>query len=409
MLKKGKEEIIYLLNKCIEKYEQENGTVLTKNTNRKNYEPLALQLSEISNNLPETSAKFGHQEYEGDTENKEKEYPFRKYDITGGQVRDALMGLVANPRSFLIDTCYIYLYSVGRKAFEQNPLDPELLSEETANLPANSYSLLQDNQRLKTALSHAQKKTTEQRKKTVVLSLIGSLVVVIAFSIILFQHQKQQSIINELKSDFSITPYAIGKAEKNAIEGIWLCYTGSPQARLSDSDRAKKVVLNIAAFKEKNGYFTYKRYGASFNHLGYAQFENNNTVSIHSRLLTLDNKVLSPRHSLLQLDSTRQYLNVISASWNFDVGEKNRVIGIREVYKKIGEGGELEEILNSVENAECKCKIIRWKKPGGEVEEFRLKNSLLDSIKPVTLQLLLNEKSILVKDLEDTLLIKHPR
>ncbi|MEY4127785.1 MAG: hypothetical protein RL737_1974, partial [Bacteroidota bacterium] len=62
MLKKGKEEIIYLLNKCIEKYEQENGTVLTKNTNRKNYEPLALQLSEISNNLPETSAKFGHQE-----------------------------------------------------------------------------------------------------------------------------------------------------------------------------------------------------------------------------------------------------------------------------------------------------------------------------------------------------------
>jgi hypothetical protein len=178
---------------------------------------------------------------------------------------------------------------------------------------------------------------------------------------------------------------------------------------LSDSDRAKKVVLNIAAFKEKNGYFTYKRYGASFNHLGYAQFENNNTVSIHSRLLTLDNKVLSPRHSLLQLDSTRQYLNVISASWNFDVGEKNRVIGIREVYKKIGEGGELEEILNSVENAECKCKIIRWKKPGGEVEEFRLKNSLLDSIKPVTLQMLLNEKSILVKDLEDTLLIKHPR
>jgi len=125
--------------------------------------------------------------------------------------------------------------------------------------------------------------------------------------------------------------------------------------------------------------------------------------------LTLDNKVLSPRHSLLQLDSTRQYLNVISASWNFDVGEKNRVIGIREVYKKIGEGGELEEILNSVENAECKCKIIRWKKPGGEVEEFRLKNSLLDSIKPVTLQMLLNEKSILVKDLEDTLLIKHPR
>jgi hypothetical protein len=40
MLKKGKEEIIYLLNKCIEKYEQENGTVLTKNTNSKTTNPL---------------------------------------------------------------------------------------------------------------------------------------------------------------------------------------------------------------------------------------------------------------------------------------------------------------------------------------------------------------------------------
>jgi len=60
-----------------------------------------------------------------------------------------------------------------------------------------------------------------------------------------------------------------------------------------------------------------------------------------------------------------------------------------------------------VENAECKCKIIRWKKPNGQIEEYRLKNSLLDSIKPVLLQPLLDAQSILVKDLEDTSLIKR--
>jgi len=59
MLKKGKEEIIYLLNKCIEKFESENSTILTKNTNRKNYKPLAIALSEISNNLPLSAEKLG--------------------------------------------------------------------------------------------------------------------------------------------------------------------------------------------------------------------------------------------------------------------------------------------------------------------------------------------------------------
>jgi len=66
----------------------------------------------------------------------------------------------------------------------------------------------------------------------------------------------------------------------------------------------------------------------------------------------------------------------------------------------------LEEILNSVENAECKCKIIRWKQKDGGMQEFRLKNILIDSLSPPILQQLINEKSILVKDLEDTILLK---
>jgi len=128
MLKKGKEEIIYLLNKCIEKFQLETGKSVVQNTNRKNYEELAIMLSEISNQLPNTQEQFGHAHHEPDPQNNKANYPFRKYDITGGQIKDALMGLVANPRSFLVDTCYIYLYNMGRQAFEKNPVDSFLIA-----------------------------------------------------------------------------------------------------------------------------------------------------------------------------------------------------------------------------------------------------------------------------------------
>ena len=111
MLKRGKEEIIYLLNKCIEKFQQETGKSVIQNTNRKNYEALAIQLSEISNLLPATHEAYGHAIYEPDPQFNKANYPFRKYDITGGQIKDALMGLVANPRPFLIDTNIILIYT----------------------------------------------------------------------------------------------------------------------------------------------------------------------------------------------------------------------------------------------------------------------------------------------------------
>ena len=127
ILIKGKEEIIYLLNKAIEKFERETGKEIVQNTNRKNYESLSKTLSEISNQLPDTATVLGHVYYEPDPRKGKAAYPFRKYDITGGQIKDALMGLVANQRPFLVDTCYIYLYIMGRQAFEKNPIDALLI------------------------------------------------------------------------------------------------------------------------------------------------------------------------------------------------------------------------------------------------------------------------------------------
>lgn len=135
-IKSGKEEIIYLLTRVIELYKLKTGQEIVLNTNRKNYESVAIALSEISNQLPSRFEEWGTDQYSPELSPKDKEYPYRKYDITGGQIKDALSGIVANPRPFLIDACYIYLYGMGRKAFEANPTDEHLLekSDEEKNL-----------------------------------------------------------------------------------------------------------------------------------------------------------------------------------------------------------------------------------------------------------------------------------
>ncbi len=117
-LKTGKEEIVCLLTKVLEKYESQTGQSISRNSNRKNYEEVAKTLSHISNELPHTATTLQHEPYSPDYNPRNLEYPFRKYDITGNQIKDAYFNrIVANPRSFLVDACYIYLYGVGKKRF----------------------------------------------------------------------------------------------------------------------------------------------------------------------------------------------------------------------------------------------------------------------------------------------------
>ncbi len=410
MLKKGKEEIIYLLNKSIEKFQLETGKLIIQNTNRKNYEGLAIVLSEISNQLPETYLQFGHIVYEPDSQKNKAEYPFRKYDITGGQIKDALMGLVANPRSFLIDTCYVYLYQMGRQAFELNPVDPLLVSTDTiASLNKDSYSIINENQQLRLQLSTLQKenKRIANEKLKYYRFILIPICIILFIGLLFLSHQQKDvtSNWNTIKADFNLLPYKVTQAEIDSLEGIWLCYTSSPQARISDPNRFHKVVANIVEIKYKNGYFNYYRYGASFNHIGYVQFESPHILSIHSKIKNSKNIVEYPRHSLLSLDSKNNFFDAISASWNFDAGNNKRIIGIREVYTKLGKGGQIEEVLNSPENASCQCKIIHWIQPNKPKETFYLKNILLDSLKDSSLKQLIDERSILLKDPEEGLII----
>jgi hypothetical protein len=125
---KGKSEILILLKKVLEKFEKENEIVISKNSNRKNYEPIARLLSEISNQLPYTSEALKHEKYPIDYNPRKQEYPFRKYDITGNQIKDAYFNqIISNPRSFLVDAFYIYIFVWGLIVFSESPFDEYLL------------------------------------------------------------------------------------------------------------------------------------------------------------------------------------------------------------------------------------------------------------------------------------------
>lgn len=336
-LKSGRDEIVCLLKKVVDKYELTTGHEVIKNTNRKNYEDLGKMLSDISNELPNTAETLQHDTYSIDYNPKKLEFPQRKYDITGGQIKDAYIGIVSNPRPFLVDACYIYLFGIGRKGFEANPRDAALLKESVQSENDKIWHLKQELETLQLQIKHyqqessvlqtdAKKISAKQKNRLLAILMITLTALVFASGGWIYAIKKWQVV----KEDMKILPYQPTKPEIDSLEGIWLCYTGSPQARISDANRYHMVVSNVVDVKYKNGYFTFNRYGASFNHIGYMQFEAPNLVSVHSHVKNYKDSIESPRHSLMLLNADKPYISAISASWNFDIGDRNNIIGIRE-------------------------------------------------------------------------------
>lgn len=400
-LKSGKEEIVYLLSKVIERYESQTGQPVIRNSNRKNYEGVARALSEISNQLPHTAESLRHDPYSPDYNVKQADYPFRKYDVTGNQIKDAYFNqIVSNPRSFLIDACYIYLYGVGRKGFEENPTDESLLKNESG-IDVKPAPVSDESPTLHKPEAEDHQTATMHRNRMpfYLASLFFTL-----FGFAAYKYLSTNSELKTLKQDMKILPYHVTQQEIDSLEGVWLCYTGSPQARSSDPNRYHLVVTNAIDVKYKDGYFTFNRYGASFDHIGYMQFEAPWMVSIHSYVKNDTDSIESPRHSLMRLDKEKTFVPVISASWNFDVGNRNSIIGIREVYIKQGKGGRIEEVINTRENASCHCKIIRWHQPNETIATFYLRNELLDTLSNEPLKKLLDENSILLRQPQDGLI-----
>lgn len=383
-LKSGKDEIEYLLSQVFKKYELETGNKLNLNTNRRNYEDIAKMLSGISNRLPYTAQEFGHSEYPEDRNSSKTEYPYLKYDITGGQIKDAFNGLVAKPRPFLIDACYIYLYGVGRNRFEENVLDPNLVVDEISGQDGDV-------------------KFGSSNKKSFLYVIV---LLLILLGVAVFKWIDTANQMSSLKSDLVITPYQPTQAEIDSLEGVWMVYIGSPQARKSDKNRYHKFVRNIMNVKYKDGYFIFTRYGAGFDHSGYMQYESPDVISIRSYVKGHEDKIEAPRLSLMRLSKNKDKIMVISASWNFDAGENNDIIGIREVYIKQGRGGEIKEVINTIDNHACNCKIVKWTK-GNDNKNFYLRNEQLDTIKDEALKKLIDESSILLRYPDSVTVLKH--
>ncbi|MCX6219103.1 hypothetical protein [Spirosoma sp.] len=400
-IKTGKEEIGYLLEKVIDTYERSMGQRITRNTNPKNYEDIARLLSSISNKLSETAQQLVHDSYLPDPNPKQVEYPHRKYDITGVQVKDAYHQLVANPRSFLIDACYIYLYGVGRKGFAEHPQDPNLIE----GVDASVAMRLDEQEALRQQLATCQEEkeaTTHQlnatfRKKQRVW-LTGLLICLALLGAITVRWMADRKEWATIRHDLNILPYQPTQAEIDSLSGIWLYYTGAPQARVNDPNRFHQVANNLVEVTYKDGYFIFYRHGANIDHIGYMQFEAPALVSIYSRVKNKSGAVESPIHALLRLDKGKGYLTSIATTWSFDMGDGNDMIGIRNVFIKQGRGGSLEEITNTPENANCHCKIMKWVRPNNQTKTFQLKYRLLDTLANEPLKALINEKSILLRE-----------
>jgi hypothetical protein len=80
------------------------------------------------------------------------------------------------------------------------------------------------------------------------------------------------------------------------------------------------------------------------------------------------------------------------------------------VYKKLGNVSNLKEVTNTLENASCKCKIIKWSEMKDDKvinKIFYIKNIYLDSLAHKSLFPLINENSIIFKDpINDSVIIK---
>lgn len=400
-LKSGKEEIGYLLEKVLDTYEQATDQRNARNTNPKNYEDIARLLSSISNELPNTARQLDHDPYLPDPNPKQVDYPHRKYDITGVQIKDAYHGLVANPRSFLIDACYIYLYGVGRKGFAQHPQDANLIEGVDASVALRldeQESLRQQLATYRQEQEIATNQLNESFRKKKRVWLTSLLVCLALLGMVTVRWVADRDQWATLRKDFTILPYQPTQAEIDSLSGIWLYYTGAPQARANDPNRFHQVANNLVEITYKSGYFIFNRHGANIDHIGYMQFESPSLVSIYSRVKTRSDKVESPIHALLRLDKGKRYLTSIATTWSFDMGDGNDMIGIRNVFIKQGKGGALEEITNTPENANCHCKIMKWVQPNNQTKTFQLKYHLLDTMANESLKALINEKSILLRE-----------
>ncbi len=366
----------------LDKHDRETGTVIIRNQTPSNYNTVANQLTIISNRLPELCPE----NFSPDTNGR--------YLINPTQVRDAYDGKVDSLKDHIYEACFLFLHNKlsGDCLEEKKQLDV-LTETEIGQQPISPepIELIPPNT--------LQAWSARKQRSLMFISIV-------LFGLLLFAGYKWYTVnqrLTTLTHDMRILPYKPSAAEIAALEGVWKIYTASPQARKWDTGRYHKTVPNMMEINYKNGYFVFNRYGPAFNQDGFMQLEAPGIVSIHSRVLNDSGNMASPKHSLMVLEKSTSQLNVISASWNFDA-EDNRIIGIREVYIKKGQG-TLAEIKNSLLGTKYD-RVLQWSKPNQQRDTIVLTNHRIEVIDEKGVRELVDENSIVLKDPDSTLILK---
>lgn len=358
-IKLGRNRIERLMRDLIEKYKTDTGHEFNASQTPSNYAGLANKLTERAKELHEIDSAM---------------FPESNYNITATQIRNAYYAQVDNLKDYFYEACNLYLYN---KLSKHCISHPELLDVKIEEVHA----------------------TPKNYRKHYYFTLLILLVLLISFIAILFKWLDVNKQYDTIRKDLHILPYIPTQAEVDQVEGVWEVYTGSPQVRLSGDRGYKKTVSNVMEITYKNGYFNFKRAGPAFSQLGYIQFEAPGLISIHSYYNNDTAVAVSPKHSLMRLEPGKQYMNAISASWSFDPKPADDIIiGIREVFTKLGRGGSIQIIRDARENALFPgMGIVHWVHENKKVDTLFQKIQSLDSL-PLEIQKLVDKNSILLKD-----------
>ena len=382
--KASQAELEYLFRKVIEKYNHEHIRKISGNTNKKTYEPLVKLLNDISIKFPETEMELKHEDYFAFTPGN--------LSFSAGQFMNAKLHFTQKPDQVIVDACYIYLFRVGQKGFRENPSDPKLAEIIKTNPSTSSpFHGIPDNNLSKR------------------IKVIGySLVIVLLIGLLAFKQyqlqcarssatslgtrfEREKKKWKTIKKDYSIMRYQPTRTEIDSLVGVWACYTGSPQTRRSITNRYHLGARNIVDIKySTDGYFTFTRYSTNFDQTGYIQYESPGLISIHSHKVNLSDSTLWPRHSLMFVNDGKPFHIAISAAWTFDTPPNEFIIGIREVYIKLGSGGKVTEIVNDGKS----FKRVQWITDKNKRTVYSISFVRIEQMN-VSFNDLLNEKSIL--------------
>ncbi len=406
--KASKAEIKKLFERVLLKYNANcppAEKIKPESKNPHNYDRLTKIINKITKDFKTPTASLGHDDYKDEEDGR--------LHFTQDRIARAMSSGVNQPQKAMIDACYIYVFGKGRQGFIESPTDEEMANIIKANAETEEPKT--------TGPSRFRRKLF--RNAVVYGFVTGGLLVLLLTAIGAYIYQcsvsdhlrnsltRERAAWDTIKRDYGILRYHPSPAEIDSMTGIWICYSSSTQARpgIPEAQRYHSCARNFLEVQyHESGYFTFKRYSIGFDQVGYMQFESPGILSIssHKENKPVDSAIW-PKRSLMVLDLHKNYHLAISASHNFDTIPHELIIGMREVYQKLGTGGHMYELVNDG----SVMKRVVWVRPHKQPIKYKITLTTIEALSATTnldLTDLLNEKSIILATPREDVIMTHP-